>query len=461
MSYITKYLTIIDLNQEKAIALNALSGAVDIIDKATKEKILNIKNSKCINFDDEDLEKNLKNRGYLFDTQEEEEEIIKNIQHVYRNYIDSKMLSFVICPTTACNLRCTYCFESEEVRSSKQVMSKDQIDVIFSNIENIKKERNPERMIIQLFGGEPLLKTTKEINSYIFKKAKENNMPIFIISNGTNIRYYEDLFKEYSDIVENIQITIDGVKAIHDVRRIRIDKSGTFDEIVDGIDILLENNIKTSVRVNVDGQNIDTMKEFVEFINMKKWTDNKYFFCDIAPVTDHHNSNDIDELMEENEIVKKMIELFPNYQSDNSIFRLSMFRVLNHINKALGLFDATKDTYSLMSYCEANSLQYYVFTPEGKVYACPETIGNEEYEIGTFGEKMVLDDARVSMWNGRSIYNIPECMQCAIAPFCGGGCAYAALKINGDINKPVCDNAQRVLETYINSIKDYILEKYA
>ena len=461
MPVITKLLTMYKLNDDNTLLLNALSGALDVVDNDTKEKILKIQDTQSIEgINDNDLIESLKERGYLFDSEEQELKSFESQKAVYDKYLNNEMVSFVICPTMACNLRCTYCFESEDIRNEAKVMSNEQIENIFKHIEQIKKERNPRQTIVQLFGGEPLLPSTLKANEKIFELAKKSGAKITIISNGTQIPVYRDLLAQYKDTIASIQITMDGIKEIHDKRRIRIDKSGTFDCICDGIDILLEVGLKTNVRVNVDGVNIETLREFVNFIQSKGWNMNKQFFCDIAPVTDHHGSNNIEGLMPEHKIVKRVSEMFPEYDPNNTFFRMTMFRVLNHINKSLNLTAATQESFSLLSYCEANILQFYVFSPDGYVYACPETVGTTEMAIGTFGNELNLVSEKVNLWNGRNIFRIPKCRECKIATFCGGGCAYAALKTNNDIDCPVCDDAQNVLTEYIESIKDYILTKF-
>jgi uncharacterized protein len=331
MPVITKLLTMYKLNDDNTLLLNALSGALDVVDNDTKEKILKIQDTQSIEgINDNDLIESLKERGYLFDSEEQELKSFESQKAVYDKYLNNEMVSFVICPTMACNLRCTYCFESEDIRNEAKVMSNEQIENIFKHIEQIKKERNPRQTIVQLFGGEPLLPSTLKANEKIFELAKKSGAKITIISNGTQIPVYRDLLAQYKDTIASIQITMDGIKEIHDKRRIRIDKSGTFDCICDGIDILLEVGLKTNVRVNVDGVNIETLREFVNFIQSKGWNMNKQFFCDIAPVTDHHGSNNIEGLMPEHKIVKRVSEMFPEYDPNNTFFRMTMFRVLNH-----------------------------------------------------------------------------------------------------------------------------------
>ena len=82
--------------------------------------------------------------------------------------------------------------------------------------------------------------------------------------------------------------------------------------------------------------------------------------------------------------------------------------------------------------------------------------------IGKYDEEKVsLNEQLAQKWANRSILSIPKCLDCNIAPFCGGGCAFAALKTNGNLECPVCNNAHEVLEEYIQSIKEQILDKFS
>lgn len=458
MAVITKYLSMYKLNDENTLLLNALSGAIDIVDNETKDKILTIQKTNSTKETDEELVNTLVRRGYLFDSEEAEMDFLFKQRQVY-NSITGKKISFVICPTMACNLRCTYCFESEEARSNTKIMTDEQIENIFKHIKNILLDRKPRYAVIELFGGEPLLPSTESINEKIFEFAQKNEMEVTVISNGTHIITYKDLIMKYKDIL-NFQITIDGIREIHDKRRVRADKTGTFDIVCEGIDTLLDIGVRTNIRVNVDRENIDTLREFIEFVKDRGWDrKNEIFHCDIAPVTNHHASNNLYNLLPEHQIVKKALEQFPDYDPSNSFFELALFRVLGHLNKTLNI-NWKAESYYNFHYCEANVLQFYVFTPDGFIYACPEAIGDSGLSIGRFDEEIELIPEKVEAWKGRDIFRIPRCRECKIAPFCGGGCAFAAIKANGDMDLPVCDDAENVLAQYIDSIKDYIIMKY-
>lgn len=290
-------------------------------------------------------------RGRLsFNNESEEEQYIKRVYELYLKVINRKAAKIVICPTFSCNLRCVYCFESLDIRKSKEVMKKEDIDHIFRHIDTIVKDRQLEGYEIELFGGEPLLPVTYEAG----------------------------------------------------------------------------------------------------------WTDSKYFMTDVAPVVDHTSVNIDSSIMKENEIIKRVQKMFP-YTEENSYFNLRLFRVLNHINNVI-MGNEEMLTIPSFHYCEGNRMEFYVFAPDGKIYLCPEAVGYEAAIIGEYGEHINLYQSK-SDWLQRNILTVEKCSKCEIAPFCGGGCPFASISVNHDINEPVCDDAKEVFSDYIDSIKDTILEK--
>ena len=452
----SKYVTMQKLKEDAHLIINSMSGAIDIVDQKSKDVIDLIKSGEYVEQEsDEELLESLKSRGYLFEDAEQEMKYIESVFNIYNKFIDKKAAKIVICPTFSCNLRCVYCFESLDIRKSSKVMDIRDIDNIFNHIDTILKEKNLESYEVELFGGEPLLPITYEANKHIFELCRERGKFISIISNGTHINYYEELLNEYRDCVDNIQITIDGVKAIHDRRRIKVDKTGTFDTIVNGIDKLLELKIKVGVRINVDRENIDSLKELVGYFEEKGWNKTKYFHADVAPVVDHTCAQLSDSIMKENEIIRKIQKDFPRHKN-GGYFNLQLFRVLNHLNNVI---ENNSEMLAIPSfhYCEGNRMEFYVFAPDGYIYLCPEAVGSKQAIIGEYDENINLYDSNID-WKNRNILTVPKCRDCEIAPFCGGGCPFASISVNNDINEPLCDDSKEVLKDYIESIKHQILE---
>lgn len=276
MSVVTKYISWYKLEDNKTLVLNAFSGAIDLVDDKTRNKIeefIQMSNIEISRLDKEDRELMdlLYKRGYVIEDRETELNELKRQKLVHEHLCDIAILH-VICPTMFCNLKCSYCFEPMEIKEKNNVMNSKQVNAICDFIKKIKNDSNIKMHRIQLFGGEPILPITKEVNIQFLKFAETEKIPVSIITNGTFVKDYQDVFRKYQNTIDSIQITLDGSKEIHDKRRIRKDGKGTFDDICEGIDFLLSTEIRqVNIRVNVDRANIEKLKELDLFIEEKDW----------------------------------------------------------------------------------------------------------------------------------------------------------------------------------------------
>ncbi len=441
--YLTKYLLTHDINDDKFITLNTLSGAIDLVDKQYKRF-----------FDHPDLitadipiYQSLVSRGYMYESEDAEREKLSTLHEHFTS--EDRPVMFVICPTYACNLRCVYCFEGDLTTEQQHILTTDEVDSIFRAIEKLSTTNTS----IQLFGGEPFLPSNRKIVSYIIDKAASQDYGISAVTNGVNLVDFLPLLSKYKKNLVDFQITLDGPAEIHDVRRPRAGGQGTFTAIVKSIDAALESGLKIRLRVNVDRENIDYLVEMYELIEGRGWDKFENFVAMLSPVDDHTGA-ELRNKLSENETAKiwfKMKEEHPELV----IFRPDLFRNLDYIITTIKRKEASMPRFQ---YCESNNLTCYTFGTDGKVYLCAEAIGNQQSAVGVFHPDLVLDENIVDQWNGRSIMTLEKCRDCPIATFCGGGCAYAALCINGSIDDPFCNNAIETVHAYLDSISNDVLE---
>ena len=127
-----------------------------------------------------------------------------------------------------CNLACKYCFELGG--RNKQHMSKE---VARRGLEYLSENalKNSERHFsAMLFGGEPLLKPdiVEEIFSYGVELAKRRNLHFSasIVTNATLLTpKIKAILNKYKNAVDiSVQLSIDGVKEVHD--RYRVTRDG-------------------------------------------------------------------------------------------------------------------------------------------------------------------------------------------------------------------------------------------
>ncbi len=439
------------------LLINTLTGAMDILEKREYEDI------KSGNYNGKDIV-DLKKRGYLLNDKEYEKHLFLSFKKYSPTYNDSlkKKLTFIFCPTYGCNLRCTYCAQGHERHSDDKVMTKDQVNKAFESIENsFMKQFKKNDYGLVLFGGEPLQAKTYNIVEYILKKAKEKGTNVNIITNAIEIRNFEVLLSQYKDIL-TFQITLDGDKYSHDKRRITQNNKGTFDIITNNIEFMLERGYRITVRINVDVENAKTLKYLLDSAEICKWSTMNNFKMNLAPVTNHGGNSIPCANTSEYRVLNALIENFPDvmeYISTRPItITPDMFRVVGHLNRIVNPKIAElKNSYPTTNYCEATYLSTVAVGPDGKIYACSESVGQDKYAIGTYYPKYDLDIELAEQFNNRSIFEIKSCKNCNISTLCGGGCPFAALKSSGRADSPYCGVTKKVINDYL---KDNFYNKY-
>lgn len=451
--YLTKYLSLYPLRGRKEfLGLNALSGAIDVFEGRISSRLhpgQEISESTL----PPEIFAQMKKRGYFYASRAEEETALRKLFELYTRG-RKKLLQFVVCPTYNCNLRCTYCFERDIPRTKYGNLSTEDVPVIFRIIEELGA--NHERISVHLFGGEPLLRSTKGFVEKTLQSAAINNYSVVIVTNGINIPIYRQLLLRHRDLIRYVQVTIDGPREIHNQRRRSPNpRWDPFELSATGVQILLELGIKINLRVNLDRENIHALPQLGEVIRARGWHEHSNFVCNLAPVSDHSGDSSFAYLMPEDEITLVLSNLLEQRGDLRQLFKISTFRILNHLASVLGI-EGSHASVPRLWYCEATNLESYVFGPDSYIYACSEAIANPDYAIGRFKPRFEIFEERASMWGNRNILNIEKCLNCEIATLCGGGCAYSALKINGSIYDPVCNRAKEVIANYIYASSDRI-----
>jgi len=441
------------ISNEAALAINTLTGAVDIVDQQVYCSLLERDSSRIDRLDELTL-KRLAKRGYLVKSEDDEIARLRALEHACSEI--KKDMAFVICPTYSCNLRCTYCFEGELPQTEHTFMSEEDIVYIFKAIDELSSEYKERKKSIELFGGEPLLPRTKHFIERVFKEARDRSLEVGIVTNGVHLPKFGNLLRDNKDIIRSIQITLDGTREIHNKRRKTANDKGTFNEVVASINKLLEMQIRTVVRTNVDRQNLDSVPELYRIIIKNGWDKNLSFIANLSPVLDHTFKSTYRYLLPEDELVTSVFEMFRHNPGIENVFHLNMFRALNHLRKTLS---EGRPGPPRLYYCEANNLESIIFGPDGYIYACTECMGKEDLAIGKFRPALEMQDEAVKLWSNRNVLTLQKCRQCDIALLCGGGCAYSALAVNGDINEPVCDRARETLFAFLDYLRSELSQK--
>lgn len=359
--------------------------------------------------------------GMLVDHDMDEMKVLRylNDSHKYSREIQA----LTIIPTKNCNFRCTYCYQN---RDTYPDMSPEVQQAILEYIGNSVKKL--KELHITWFGGEPLLNKdlVKNLSREIYELAQKNDCScsFSIITNGYLID--DEMVKLMSGLnFDMVQLTLDGPPRIHNLRKGFGENGGDcFSRIITNAKKLVENNIKTTIRINVDQTNRDYMEELLDILAAEDLQRVKIYAAQVYPYTDACKSVE-NIALDEAEYSDVLFEL-------NEMLRKKGFNI--DVDKVYPKRKA--------HFCGADQMNSFVIDPEGLMYKCWSDFEDKSSSIGSiFGLKNgKIDRRKHAEWLTRSPFDYDECSKCKLLPLCMGGCPYLARKNGG---KPQCSSTEQ------------------
>jgi uncharacterized protein len=155
--------------------------------------------------------------------------------------------------TEGCNLGCTYCFEAGVFTTKRMPVEigRAAIDLLFAY------SREAPRLSITHFGGEPLVNFSgvKDTTEYAEVRAHEEGKAVTfsMTSNGVLLDRPKAEYLATHGVM--VLLSIDGLKEAHD--RYRIDKRGrgTFNRVMEAVDLLKETQGWVGAKITVMPEN--------------------------------------------------------------------------------------------------------------------------------------------------------------------------------------------------------------
>ena len=311
----------------------------------------------------------------------------------------SNELHLIIATTLDCQFRCFYCYESHP----KVYMTDDVKQAIRELAEN--HAMIGKNISVVWYGGEPMLDfgTIQSLSDRFIEICERHNVlySASMISNGYAF-HPENVGLLDAYRIGSIQITLDGMKEVHEMRRPLLDNTASFDQIVGNMKLIQDqSNAKVHLRINVDKSNIDSAHELLLYCSENGLSDidvnlgmMKAFGCDHS--CDPCNTN---------------------------LFRMSEFSTeflrFRYLCEKLGFTSAVEKMspeYKINS-CTMDAPNAYVIDPYGWVYKCISLVGQKERSIGN-----ILAAFDENAHTKYSPFSSKRCMVCKYFPVCKGGC---------------------------------------
>lgn len=299
-----KYCVVNDVEQGKII-MNHLTRAVVFIKHSEFEQIYAHPEYDYVDY--------LRRNYFLVPESFDEQTITDELREVFRPKMTETYLDhpheFTILTTTTCNANCFYCYEKGR---TKAPMSADTAEKVADYI--IKVHPKDREVILRWFGGEPLF-NMKVIN-IISQKLKDNNIKFIctMISNG--YLFGDKVIEKAVNLwnLKSVQITLDGTEEVYNKAKNYIYKKGSpYQRVLNNIQLLLDNNIYVSIRMNLDMYNADNLKELTKEL-YERFGNNKYLGLYCYPLfEDSENPRTEEQLCELFKKVSEVDETFKQY----------------------------------------------------------------------------------------------------------------------------------------------------
>ncbi len=326
-----------------------------------------------------------------------------------------------------CNLNCEYCFaaqgkySAEASRGKPALMSfevaKAAIDFLIGN------SGTRHNLEVDFFGGEPLLnwEVVKQTVAYArsVEKGAGKNFRFTLTTNGVLL---DDEVTDFCNReMNNVVLSLDGRREVHDRFRKHYDGRGSYDEIVPKFQRFVERRGGRSyyVRGTFTHMNTDFTEDLFHMASLG------FRELSMEPVV--CAPGDPYALTEEDLPI-----LFGQYDllAREMLKRESEGDPITFYHYMVDLTEGPC-IYKRIAGC-GSGFEYMAVTPWGELFPCHQFVNDPSYSLGSVWDG-VTNQALSDKFRACNVYSHPECEECWARLWCSGGCAANAYHATGDI----------------------------
>lgn len=391
----SKYnLTVETDDRGRTLLYNTVSGAVCWINQDIHQIIL-----KASELNEDQIPNEIIRLGFVVTQSADETD--KLMFHKKRYIYNScpEYITYVIAPTLSCNYKCSYCFEKNA--SHVKTMDDSTLPHIEKFIEReIKKYPSLKGIRITWFGGEPCLQLERiEMLSKRLISLTQNSgleYAAFMVTNGLLLTFENALRLNKVSHLTEAQITLDGLALTY--RNRRSCDIQAFDKVIRNI-IEVSNILKLHIRINVDEENMQEIKQLLDLLFEKHQLHDRislYF-----AIIKNYTSMTVNPLKEAN---------FESFRKN-----LIDYVQLKLWGKAIRIGLPVK----VATACGAMKNYNCVIGPEGELYRCEHCLGMPKWVIGDVINGFYHNQADEAFLEAKLDQ---KCLNCSLLPVCAGGC---------------------------------------
>lgn len=257
----------------RLILWNTFSGAISAFRARDCDAVLKLLSPKGTNDVNGRLGEYLRLRGFLVRDEANE---LERFRYAYaRGQWRSDILELTLMASEDCNFRCVYCYEKFKQGTMRPEVREGIRRFVLARVPQLK------HLKIAWFGGEPLFgwEAVEELAPFFHDVARRHGVA-HVQTMTTNGYLLDD---ERADALlawgcRSYQITIDGLPAEHDCKRISRDGGPTYNVILRNLRSLQrrEDDFLVVIRVNIDRKNAPQLGAFLEALGQDFGSDARF-----------------------------------------------------------------------------------------------------------------------------------------------------------------------------------------
>ena len=322
----------------------------------------------------------------------------------------------------ACNLACSYCFAGQgQYQGQAALMSletgKQALDFL---VAHSGARRHLE---VDFFGGEPLLnwEMVKETVAYGRELEKKHNKVFRFTLTTNGVLMDEEVMEFCNREMQNVVLSLDGRKEVHDRFRVDHQGRGSYDAVVPRFQEFVRKRGEKAyyIRGTFTRNNLDFLKD------IQHMADLGFTQLSMEPVVTA--PEDPEALQEEDLLV-----LYEQYEQ----LALDMLK-RKRAGRGYDFYHYTIDLengpciHKRLSGCGSGT-EYLAVTPAGNLYPCHQFVGDEAFRIGSL-DSGIINKGLQEEFSRNTLLSHPECKDCWAQLYCAGGCAANAYHASGNI----------------------------
>lgn len=338
--------------------------------------------------------------------------------------------------TLACQLACVGCFEESgrDREAGQAALPRQPLHSVQSIMSFIREyaEQNAlssDKVTIMLFGGEPLtVQNLPFIEALLVEVDKAGYCFGAVTSAATMTARHHQLLTQYKHCLEEVDVTLEGTRQIHNQRRPFENGSGTFDAVVNNVQLMLDAGLPVLVKTNLGRSNLADMPNLIRWMQEQGWFAQSNFCYGINLMRNFGEVGAEGEAMAEDQVALAACEVLRQFRGILPKVRIEGLKLTRYLTATFGLLVSAEhrngnlvDGWPAFGFCNPGDGTSVTIDPEGRILGCNWMSSKPKlFASGTVSD--AADAGAALKLKTLPVIRRSICNECSIRTICGGGC---------------------------------------